>query len=103
MKKVIDNKVYNTETAELIASYDNGLGSGDFHYISEELYRTKKGNYFLYGKGGALTRYAEGNGKQSWGSSEILDLSEDEAFNWLAKNDFPETIEEYFSDRLEEA
>ena len=38
MKKIINYKMYNTETATMVASYTNGYGCGDFHYISELLY-----------------------------------------------------------------
>ncbi len=41
-KKIINRKVYNTETAELIGKYWNGLSTNDFHYVYEELYITKK-------------------------------------------------------------
>lgn len=55
MKKVINGKVYNTETAEEVASYSFS-NSNDFRYIREKLYRTKKGNWFLYGEGGPMTK-----------------------------------------------
>ncbi|SHK06544.1 hypothetical protein SAMN02745975_03562 [Geosporobacter subterraneus DSM 17957] len=47
MKKIINRKVYNTETAELLGKYWNSLGNDDFNYLHEELYITKKGNMFL--------------------------------------------------------
>jgi hypothetical protein len=42
--RIIDGKRYNTETAERVAYYNNGLGSGDFHVFEEYLYRTPRGN-----------------------------------------------------------
>ena len=38
MKKIINYKMYNTETATMVASYTNGYGCGDFNYISVLLY-----------------------------------------------------------------
>ena len=40
MKRIINGKSYNTETAEELARGDNGL-YGDFGYCRESLYRTK--------------------------------------------------------------
>ena len=86
MKRVIDGKLYNTETATKIGSYWNGLSTSDFRRVSEELYRTKSGNYFLAGTGGPLTPYAESNGESSWGSSRIIPLSKEEAFEWVQQH-----------------
>jgi hypothetical protein len=47
MKSIINGKTYNTETAELIVTGDNGLSYGDCYRRTEELYLTKKGNYFI--------------------------------------------------------
>ncbi|KAJ49379.1 hypothetical protein BD780_003494 [Clostridium tetanomorphum] len=102
MKKVINKKVYNTETAELIAKCGNGLGSSDFRYLFEELYRTKKGQYFLYGEGGPMTKYSESAGNSSWGISTIIPLTDEEAYEWLEENGKSESIEKYFKDLIEE-
>jgi len=47
MKKIINGKTYNTKTAELVASGSNDLMITDCYYRAEELYRTKKGAYFI--------------------------------------------------------
>ena len=49
MKKIINNKMYNTETATEVASYDNGCYLSDFRHFREELYRKRTGEFFLYG------------------------------------------------------
>ena len=54
MKQIINGKTYNTDTAELIATGDNGLYTNDCWYRSEELYRTKKGAYFICNEHGSL-------------------------------------------------
>jgi hypothetical protein len=107
MKKVIEKKVYNTETASLVAEYWNGLGNNDFRHLSEDLYITKKGQWFLHGRGGAMTKYSESNGNSTWGSSDIILLSSSEAYNWLESHqgsikDFDSIIERYFSNEIEE-
>jgi len=47
MKEIINGKTYNTDTAELVASGDNGLSYSDCWRQTEELYLTRKGNYFI--------------------------------------------------------
>jgi len=48
MKRVINKKVYDTETAIEIATNDYSDGSNRLNNgRSSALYRTKKGNYFL--------------------------------------------------------
>ena len=63
MKKVINGKLYDTATAEQLAEDWNGLSDSDFKCCTETLYKTPKGNYFLHGEGGALTEWAEHNGR----------------------------------------
>lgn len=103
MRKVIERRVYDTETALLIAEYWNGLGSDDFGYFEENLYRTKKGSFFLYGSGGPLTQYSQLNGNQTWGISTIIPFSDAEAYDWLETYDKTEAIDKYFSHEVEEA
>jgi hypothetical protein len=99
MKKIINRKVYNTETAELLGEYWNGLSTKDFHYIYEQLYKTKKGNWFLYYSGGALSKYGESGS----GTEGIIPLEPEEAYEWLERNDCFELIDKYFSDVIEDA
>lgn len=103
MKKIIDKKMYDTEKALLLAEYWNGLGGNDFRNISEHLYITNKGQFFLHCSGGALTEYAETNGRNSWGSETIIVLDKDETYEWLEKNNEVEVISTYFADCIDEA
>lgn len=103
MIKIIDGKRYNTDKAELIAnnSYSN---PSDFHYFSEDLYRTQNGNWFIYGEGGAMSKYAVQVEQNSWGGSEeIRPLTENEAYDWLEAIGEVEAIEKYFADQVEDA
>lgn len=102
MKKVIEKKVYNTETAELIGEYYNGLSEIDFSYFREGLYITKKGAYFMAGSGGALSKYRERNGRDSWCGEGIRVVDKDEALAWCEKYNLIEEIENYFGDMIEE-
>lgn len=41
MKKIINGKMYNTETATEIEHYNNGMPYSDFTYFEESLYKKK--------------------------------------------------------------
>ena len=43
MKKIINNLLYNTETAKNLGDYWNGLPSNDFSYCCETLYQKRTG------------------------------------------------------------
>ena len=49
MKKIINGKKYDTETAEYVDRWSNDLCHSDVHWCSEELYRKKTSEFFLYG------------------------------------------------------
>ena len=84
MKKIINGKKYDTETANLIASYTaGGVCRRDYRYIHEGLYRKQTGEFFLAGEGAAGTEYAqpaEGGGYH--GCEAIKPLSLAEAETW---------------------
>lgn len=82
MKKVISNKVYDTEKAAKVGE-DSENHPGDLDYVEEALYRKRTGEYFLHGYGHAASRYAERVGSSGWGSGErIMPLTYDEAREW---------------------
>ena len=86
MKKIIDGKVYNTETADSIGSYWNGYDQSDFHYEELTLYKTKKGSFFVAGESGPLGCFAKsvGNGFTSGGEG-LFTLTREEALHHLAE------------------
>jgi hypothetical protein len=104
MKKIINKKVYDTDKAIEVASFWNGLSSSDFRNVTEELYITHKGNWFMYYSGGPLSQYAECLHRGCYeGSSGIKVLSKDEVYQWLEMREETAAIEKYFTDTLEEA
>ena len=96
MKKVIDGKLYNTETADRLHDWNNRCPCSDFQYCEEALYRTKKGAFFLAGSGGPMSKYAQAIEQNSWGGGEGLEpLSTEEALNWAETHDMdPDEIAE---------
>lgn len=95
MKKIIDGKIYNTDTAELIGEYSFSNRT-DFRYVEERLYRTKKGAYFLHGEGGALSPYAIQLSNGSTGGETIILMSLDAARNWAMEKLDSETYLMFF-------
>ena len=92
MKKVIDGKLYDTQTATMIASYANGGSWRDFQHYEEELYRTKRGTFFLAGEGGPMTEYSRRVDQNSCtGGEKIIPLTEKEARKWLEEHSDAET------------
>lgn len=87
MKKIINGKKYDTETAKQIGVFANAGSWRDFEHIEEALYLKKSGEYFLHGEGGPQTKYAVSEGQNSWtGGQKIMPLSYDNAKEWAEEN-----------------
>jgi hypothetical protein len=102
---IIDGKRYNTDTATKVAGWSNDHYRSDFEFCWEDLYITRKGNWFTEGGGGPLSKYsvpAFGGGVT--GSSDVITpLTSNEARTWLEERDEIKALEEYFSDEIEDA
>ena len=86
MKKIINRKLYDTDTAQEIGRDGNGYNASDFNCVLETLYRKRTGEYFLHGEGGARSRYASREGNMwGWGA-QIIPLTYDEAQEWAEKH-----------------
>lgn len=99
MKRIIDGRMYNTETATLVGHYNNGCSYSDFHVIDESLYIKKTGEWFLYGFGGAMTEYAvKCEDGMTGGSARIISFTDDEAKKWLEKYNLVDEYIKYFGE-----
>ena len=86
MKKIINNRLYDTSTARLVGSYDVDL-TDNMAYIEESLYCKRNMEYFLHGEGGLKTRYARSAGPNTWTWGEkIIPLSYDAAKEWAQEH-----------------
>ena len=74
MRRIINGKAYDTDTAKQIAKYDNGLLPDDFDYIEETLYLKKTGEYFILGEGGARSKYSV---------TTFVPITEESAKKWV--------------------
>lgn len=103
MKKIINGRMYDTETAETVAEASHG-GVRDFRYYREELHRKKDGEFFLFGEGGGLSKYAH---KSEYGGFEygeaITPLTEEDARRWMERNASVEEYCEVFGTPAEDA
>lgn len=82
MKKIINNKVYDTTTAQKCGEWSNGHYTSDFAYCAETLYRKKTGEYFLHGEGHALSKYSGHSGDSSGWGEQIIPLTYAQAQKW---------------------
>ena len=93
MKFIVNNKIYDTETAEKLCSFseqwkvDTILGA-IYPYRDTDLYRTKKGAYFIVSQG-------------DYGRFEMRCVNEHEAKRYLMYNDYSKYVELF--GELEEA
>ena len=86
MKKIIAGKKYDTETATMLGerTYSNPR---DFSYVHEELYIKRTGEYFIYGEGGANTKYRQWIDDHTWtGGDRIKPITEQEARKWVEEH-----------------
>ena len=87
MKKVINGKMYDTDTATKLASWCNMQDFSNFNYVDETLYKKRTGEYFLYGEGGPMTKYAVSTGSNSWSGGEmIIPLTLSAAQEWAEEH-----------------
>ena len=103
MKKIINGKKYDTDTAGYIGGYRRGYG-GDVNKFEEELYRKRTGEFFLYGWGGPGSPYAERTSSgNSWQSgSRIKPLPYEAAREWAEKHLDADEYEEIFGEVTED-
>lgn len=104
-RKIIDRVVYDTEKSEEVHSWENHYSRMDFDFVAEVLYRTPKGNFFLVGEGGPMSKYAvpAGSNATSGSSDNIIPIGKERVISWLERHDGDEKLLELFPDELEEA
>ena len=85
MRQIIDGKMYDTETAQLVGKDWNGKTR--YEYFCEALYCKKTGEYFLHREGGALTEMAVSCAVNSiTGSERIIPFTVAEARQWAEQH-----------------
>lgn len=59
MKKIINGRTFNTETATHVCDLPCTANRGDFHWHETALYRSPRGQFFVAGRGGARSVWAQ--------------------------------------------
>jgi hypothetical protein len=87
MKRIINGKTYNTDTAQHVCDLRCSANRGDFRYHDTALYRSPKGQFFLSGEGGAMSMWSQSVGNNgSCGGSGIRLVDESEARSVMEDN-----------------
>lgn len=84
MRKIIEGRKYDTETATKVHCWYNDADG--FDSVVETLYRKRNGEYFLHGEGGARTKYASPDGDGWCGGSMLIPLSYEGARSWMEEH-----------------
>lgn len=87
MKKIINGKLYDTDTARELGVWSNTWDSRSWSYECETLYLKRTGEFFIHGHGGPQTKYAVSLDQNNWSSGEkIIPISREKAMEWAEKN-----------------
>lgn len=105
MKRVIEGRRFDTETATLLASVSSTETRTSYSWWTEGLYRTpRSGAYFLAGEGHARSRYAVNLGGGQWGPGERIEpMTEAEAFAWAQRELPADQVEALFPGLIADA
>ncbi len=103
MRKIIEGKIYDTNTATEIGTWSNNLSTRDFRNETTTLYITKKGNFFMAGESGPMGSYAYSVGNVTSGGEGMFVLTKEEALEWAERHLDVKEYEKYFKDIIEEA
>ena len=98
MKKIINGKKYDTDTAECVG-HDSFGCRGDFRYWFEQLYQKQTGEFFIYGEGGPFTKYGKTctDSAKAFGEN-IYPLTIVEAQEWVERHLSTEDYEDIFGE-----
>lgn len=87
MKKIINGKMYDTDTAKVLGTWSSPHSVTDFAYYTETLHQKRTGEFFLFGDGGPASRYAAQVERSRWSSgSKIIPLTWEDAQKWAEEH-----------------
>lgn len=103
MKKIINGRRYDTDTAKELGYGCSRLPRNDFGFWEETLYQKRTGEYFLYGEGGPASRYSVYSGQNSWsGGDRIIPMTAEQAMKWAEEHLEVEDYERIFGEVTED-
>lgn len=87
MKVIINGKLYDTDSAEEVAKWLSKERITSMKWMRKALMLNQTGDYFFLNEGGALTEYAEFDGKYRRPGVRIEPATEEEAIAFLKEKD----------------
>lgn len=103
MKKIVNNRIYDTDKARSVGEWSNGGNWRDFNHVVETLYVKRTGEFFLHGEGGPMTKYAVLTGSTSWsGGEKIIPLTYEAAKEWAEEKLSADEFEDIFGEVAED-
>lgn len=103
MKKIINSRRYDTDTAKELGYGCSRLPRTDYGFWEETLYQKRTGEYFLYGKGGPASRYSVYDGQNSWSDGDrIIPMTAEQAMKWAEEHLEAEDYEKIFGEVAED-
>ena len=103
MRQIIDGKRYDTETAALIGETSSEHSRTDFEWWQAGLYVTRKGAFFLAGRGGPSSMFAHHLKIGRTGGERIIPMDRSEALAWASEQLPVSIVESVFQDTIEDA
>lgn len=88
MIMIINGITYNTNTSIVLAAIDTEIHSLDNSHRFERLYRTRNGNYFLYGRGEPFSMFESWHGDQLKSlitRDKIMPITKSQAEEWVSR------------------
>lgn len=102
--KTIDGsrRLYDTDTAKKLASWQSDYGRSDFRWYRETLYKKRNGELFLYGEGNGLSQYAKPYGDSYGPGAKITPISLERAKDLVQQHLGADDYEKLFGDVSED-
>ncbi|MBY5826314.1 MULTISPECIES: hypothetical protein [Rhizobium] len=101
ISKIINGLRYDTATATEICSFESSVSQADFQYEETWLYKTPRGQFFLAGRGGAMTRWAQPVQDGRSGGRGLVPVGVEEARAFAEDHAGEEIVAQFFE--IEEA
>ena len=102
MKKIIEGRLYNTETAKLLGE-DSYSNPSDFNYWIESLFQKRTGEFFLYGQGAPMSRHAPTTGQnERSGGAPTQPMTAENARQWAKQHLSADEYESIFGEIAED-
>lgn len=99
MKRIINGKMYDTDTATLVADYEPDYDNSWDECWHQILYITQTKEWFLYGEGNPWSQDSIFVSDNSFNDSSAIEpFTSEQAKEWLADRNFVDEYINYFGE-----